>query len=109
MSKTSTSANRLNSTAFPSITGLPASAPMSPSPSTAVPLLTTATRFPRAVFKGIVRIRLDLQTGHGDARGVRQAEIALCAARLAGSDFDLPGPLACVVSEDLMVRDRHRA
>ncbi len=49
MSKTSMFANFLNSTALPSITGLPASGPMSPRPSTAVPLVTTATRLPRAV------------------------------------------------------------
>jgi len=46
MSNTSTSANRLKSTPLPSITGLPASAPMSPRPRTAVPLETTATRLP---------------------------------------------------------------
>ena len=49
MSKTSMSANRLKRTAFPSITGLPANAPMLPSPKTAVPFETTATRFPLAV------------------------------------------------------------
>ncbi len=49
MSNTSMSAKRLNSTPLPSITGLPATAPMSPSPSTAVPLEMTATRLPRAV------------------------------------------------------------
>ena len=49
MSNTSTSANFLNSTPLPSITGLLASGPMSPRPSTAVPLVTTATRLPRAV------------------------------------------------------------
>ncbi len=43
------SANFLNSTALPSITGLEASGPMSPRPSTAVPLVITATRLPRAV------------------------------------------------------------
>ena len=48
-SKTSMSANFLNRQALPSITGLPASGPMLPSPSTAVPLVTTATRLPRAV------------------------------------------------------------
>ncbi len=50
MSKTSMSANALNRRALPSITGLPASAPMSPSPRTAVPLLTTATRLPFEVY-----------------------------------------------------------
>ena len=49
MSKTSMPANFLNRTALPSITGLPASGPMLPRPSTAVPLLMTATRLPRAV------------------------------------------------------------
>ncbi len=49
MSKTSMPANFLNSTPLPSITGLAASGPMAPRPSTAVPLVTTATRLPRAV------------------------------------------------------------
>ena len=42
-------ANFLNSTALPSITGLPASGPMAPSPRTAVPFEITATRFARDV------------------------------------------------------------
>ena len=50
MSNTSMPANFWNSTPLPSITGLPASAPMLPRPSTAVPLETTATRLPRAVI-----------------------------------------------------------
>ncbi len=49
MSKTSMPANFLNSTPLPSITGLAASGPMLPRPSTAVPLVTTATRLARAV------------------------------------------------------------
>jgi hypothetical protein len=40
----------LNSTTLPSITGLPASAPMLPSPSTALPLVMTPTRLPLAVY-----------------------------------------------------------
>ena len=50
ISNTSTPANFLNSTPLPSITGLEARGPMFPKPSTAVPLLTTATRLPRAVY-----------------------------------------------------------
>ena len=42
-------ANFLNRTPLPSITGLAASGPMAPKPSTAVPLVTTATRLARAV------------------------------------------------------------
>src|SRR5208283_5096310 len=42
-------ANFLNRTDLPSITGLPASGPIAPRPSTAVPLVTTPTRLPRAV------------------------------------------------------------
>ena len=49
MSNTSMSANFLNSTALPSMTGLLARLPMAPSPSTAVPLVITATRLDRAV------------------------------------------------------------
>ena len=41
----STEPNSLNSIALPSITGIAASGPISPSPSTAVPSLTTATVF----------------------------------------------------------------
>ena len=50
MSKTSMSANILNNNAFPSITGLDASGPISPSPSTAVPFEITATRFDLFVY-----------------------------------------------------------
>ena len=42
-------ANSLNSAALPSITGSAAAGPMLPSPSTAVPSLTTATRRDRQV------------------------------------------------------------
>ena len=41
--------NRLKSRAFPSITGIPATGPISPSPKTAVPSVTTATVFQRLV------------------------------------------------------------
>ena len=49
MSNTSMPANFLNKTALPSITGLEAKGPMSPKPSTAVPLVITATKLPRLV------------------------------------------------------------
>ena len=45
----SISANLLNSTAFPSITGLEANAPKLPNPKIAEPLLITATKFPLLV------------------------------------------------------------
>ena len=48
--KASTSANSLNSIALPSMTGMAASGPMSPSPSTAVPSDTTATVFALIVY-----------------------------------------------------------
>ena len=50
MSNTSIPANILKSKPFPSITGLEASAPISPKPSTAVPLEITATRLLLAVY-----------------------------------------------------------
>ena len=43
------SANLLNKTAFPSITGLDAKAPRFPRPRIAEPLLITATKFPFVV------------------------------------------------------------
>ena len=45
----SMSANLLNKTAFPSITGLEAREPKLPKPKIAEPLLITATRFPLEV------------------------------------------------------------
>ena len=50
MSKTSMPPYILKSKPLPSITGLPAMAPISPSPNTAVPLEITATKFPFAVY-----------------------------------------------------------
>ena len=48
--KASTPANSLKSTHFPSITGIPARAPIFPSPSTADPSVITATILARAVY-----------------------------------------------------------
>ena len=48
--KASIPAKAWNRAHLPSITGMPASGPMSPRPSTAVPSVTTATRFPRRVY-----------------------------------------------------------
>ena len=45
----STPPNSLNRTHLPSMTGIPASGPMSPRPRTAVPSVTTATVFQRRV------------------------------------------------------------
>ena len=45
----STPPKALNSTHLPSMTGMPASGPMSPRPSTALPSVTTATVFHRRV------------------------------------------------------------
>ena len=50
MSNTSMSANILNNNPFPSMTGLPDKAPISPSPSTAVPFEITATKLLLAVY-----------------------------------------------------------
>ena len=52
----STPPNSLNSTHFPSITGIPASGPISPSPSTAVPSVMTATVFQRLVRSKLLLI-----------------------------------------------------
>ena len=92
MSNTSTSANRLNSTPLPSMTGLPASAPIFPRPSTAVPFDTTATRLPLACIPvGQLGVLFDLQAGARHARRVRHRQVALGQARFRGDDLELPG------------------
>lgn len=45
-----TAVDQLNSSPLPSMTGFPLTAPMSPSPSTAVPFEITATRLPLSVY-----------------------------------------------------------
>ena len=49
MGKASTPPNSLKRAHLPSITGIPAAGPISPSPSTAEPSVTTATRLLRRV------------------------------------------------------------
>ena len=100
------SANFLNRQALPSITGLPASGPMLPSPSTAVPLVMTATRLPRAVYShacsGFAR---DLQARLGDAGRVGERQVALGDQRLGRDDLELPGPAAAVIVERVVFPD----
>ena len=70
ISNTSISANFLNNTPLPSMTGFAASGPMFPSPNTAVPLEITATRLPRAVYSrafiGSSAISLDAAATPGE-------------------------------------------
>ena len=95
-SNTSMSANFLNRQALPSITGLPASGPMLPRPSTAVPLVMTATRLPRAVYsQREVGVGGDLEARLGDAGRVRERQVALADQRLGRDDLDLPWPSRC--------------
>ena len=92
-SKTSMPANFLNRTALPSITGLEARGPISPRPSTAVPLVITATRLPRAVYSrasdGIGR---DGLARRGHARRIGQRQVALVGHALGGFDRQFAGP-----------------
>ena len=101
MSNTSMSANLLNRTPLPSMTGLPASAPISPSPSTAVPFVTTATRLPLAVYLNASPVLLDFQAGNSDSRCVGEAEIALRTARLGRGNFNFPWAAAQVIRKSL--------
>ena len=96
----SMSLKRLNSSALPSITGLPASGPMSPKPSTAVPFVTTATRLPRAgEAVRLVGVGLDGAARRRHAGRVRQGQVALRAARLGRRDLQLPRRPPAVVFE----------
>ena len=77
---------------MPSITGFEASGPILPSPRTALPLETTATRFlPRSQFAGPVRILDDRLAGRRHARRIGEREIALVAERLGRLDLEFPG------------------
>ena len=97
----STSAKRLNSATLPSITGLEASAPRLPRPSTAVPLETTATKLPlRRVVVGQRRVAGDVQAGLGDAGRIGQADRSRAViSGLVRRISSLPGrPSACSAS-----------
>ena len=87
----STPPNSLKSTALPSITGIAASGPMSPRPSTAVPSETTAT-----VFFLIVRFQADSAVvgdrlaDAGDARRVGHREVVARLERRLRTHLELP-------------------
>jgi hypothetical protein len=103
ISKTSMSAKILNSTPLPSITGLLASGPILPRPSTAVPLLITATRLPLAVFINVLFMGCDLFAGLGYAGRVGQGEVALGFSFFRRHYFDFPGPAFRMVLEGLLL------
>ncbi len=100
MSKTSMPENFLNRQALPSITGLPASGPMLPRPSTAVPLVTTATRLPREVSeRASAGSRGDRVAGRGHTRRIGEREVALVDQRLRRSHRNLAGRRQAVIFE----------
>ena len=73
---------------------------MLPSPSTAVPLVTTATRFAREVSEAAsAGIGGDRETGDGDARRVGEREIVLGRERLRRLDGELSGLRQPVIGE----------
>jgi len=73
MSNTSTSANLLKRTPFPSMTGFPARAPMSPNPNTAVAVAHDSDEVAFcSILVGIGRIGLNLQTRLRNAGRVRK-------------------------------------
>jgi hypothetical protein len=83
-------ANFLNSTALPSITGLAASGPMAPRPSTAVPLVMTPTRLARAVKRArFARKSDDLFAGRRHARRIGHREVILVGQLLGRLDRHL--------------------
>jgi hypothetical protein len=110
MSNTSISAKRLNSTPLPSITGLPASAPMFPRPEHRRAVADHAHQVAlRRVGVGERWIALDFEAGHRDAGRIGQAQIALRAARLGGDHRDLAGRGFRMVFESVFRTDRHRS
>ena len=98
----STPANSLNSIALPSITGIAASGPMSPRPSTAVPSETTATVLPL-----IVSVQADSGSSWIAERDARDARRVGHREVVAGLDRDLAVDLdlAALVHQERAVRD----
>ena len=72
---------------------------MSPSPSTAVPFETTATRLPRAVSSAACRVGDDRLAGGGDARRIGERQVALVAERLGRLDLELSRPRQAVIDQ----------
>ena len=64
----STSASVLSSAALPSMTGIPASGPISPRPSTALPSVTTGTQFHASHHRTTGQHRAQSPTGNGHPR-----------------------------------------
>src|SRR5512141_786517 len=102
-------ANSLNSIAFPSMTGIAASGPMSPRPSTAVPSETTATASLRSVRENDVSTSTWIAMHTRAALGVRHGEVVPGLHRNLVVDLDLAaevhpeGPVGDV--HDLHARD----
>ena len=98
----STPPNSLKSAALPSITGIAASGPMSPSPSTAVPSLTTATefrftvRFQAASRSSAIAVQIRATPGR-----VRHREVVARADRRLAPHLEL----AAEVEEERAVGD----
>ena len=100
ISNTSMPANFLNSTPLPSITGLAASGPILPRPSTAVPLVMTATRLPRAVYLNALAGSTTISSqADGHARRICQGQIALVGQLLGRRDADFSGRRKFVIFE----------
>ncbi len=100
ISNTSIPANFLKSTALPSMTGLAASGPMGPSPQHRGTVADDADQVSTGrEAKGIERIFDDRVARRGDARGVRQGQVALVAQLLGGGNRYFAGCRVFVVIE----------
>ena len=100
MSKTSMPANFLNSTALPSITGLAASGPIAPRPSTAVPLVITADQVAaRGEVARLGRVGRRSRRTRRDAGRIGEREVALVGEALGGVTEILPGRRQAVILE----------
>jgi hypothetical protein len=85
--ETSIPADFLKRTALPSITVFEASGPMLPRPRTTLPLVTTPTRFARAVSRAAAALSLTIfVAGEGDARRIGKRKITLRRERLCRCD-----------------------
>ena len=86
----STPANSLKSMHLPSITGIEASGPMSPRPSTAEPSRDDGDRVALdRVLEGLVAVVVDRHADAGDARRVRHREVVAGLERVLVALLDL--------------------
>jgi hypothetical protein len=91
-------------TALPSMTGLPASAPILPKAQYGRPVGDHCNQIaPVGVVIGRIRVLFDFQAGRRHTGGIGQAEIGLAEKRLGGNHFGFSRTRFAVVAQRLLI------